>query len=70
MSLGSQWRPVWFKGGSEPGVLTLNYLATTKSGHTYVVSMLTEYPSAPISGTPATLALLSAVKGAFELAAR
>ncbi len=70
MSLGSQWRPVWFKGGSEPGVLTLNYLATTKSGHTYVVSMLTEDPSAPISGTPATLALLSAVKGAFELAAR
>jgi hypothetical protein len=70
MDLGSQWRPVWFKGGSEPGVLTLNYMATTKSGRTYVVSVLTEDPSAPISETPAELALLSAVKGAFELAAR
>ena len=70
MELGSQWRPVWFKGGSEPGVLTLNYLATTKRGRSYVVSVLTEDPSAPMSETPATLALLSAVKGAFQLAAR
>ena len=27
----SQWPAVWFKGGSEPGVLTLNYLATTRA---------------------------------------
>jgi hypothetical protein len=65
----SQWRSVWFKGGSEPGVLTLNYLATTTSGKAYVVSVLAEDPTAPISQTSATLALLSAVKGAFELAA-
>jgi hypothetical protein len=64
-----QWRSVWFKGGSEPGVLTLNYLATTKAGHTYVVSMLAEDPTAPISQTSATLSLISAAKGAFELAA-
>jgi hypothetical protein len=71
MSLpSSQWRPVWFKGGSEPGVLTLNYLATTRSGHTYVVSILAEDPPAPISQTSATLTLISAAKGAFELAAR
>lgn len=30
----SQWKSVWFKGGSEPGVLTLNYLATTLTGQT------------------------------------
>lgn len=66
----SQWRSVWFKGGSEPGVLTLNYLATTRSGRTYVVSVLAENPKAPLSETTATLALISAVKGAFELAAR
>jgi beta-lactamase class A len=66
----SQWRSVWFKGGSEPGVLTLNYLATTTSGKTYVVSVLAEDPTAPISQTSATLTLLSAIKGAFELAAQ
>lgn len=65
----SQWRSVWFKGGSEPGVLTLNYLATTRSGQTYVVSVLAENPKAPLSETTATLTLVSAIKGAFELAA-
>jgi beta-lactamase family protein/uncharacterized protein len=63
-----QWQPVWFKGGSEPGVLTLNYLATTRTGHTYVVSVLTANPSAPLDQTPATLKLVSAVTGALQLA--
>jgi beta-lactamase class A len=66
----SQWRPAWFKGGSEPGVLTLTYLATTQHGQAYVVSVLTENPAAPLDETPATLTLLSAIKGAFTLAAR
>lgn len=65
----SQWQPPWFKGGSEPGVLTLNYLATTRSGRTYVVSVLAENPSAPIA-PKATPTLLSAIKGALTLAAR
>ena len=43
-----QWSSVWFKGGSEPGVLTLNYLATTRTGQSYVVSALAANPSAPI----------------------
>jgi hypothetical protein len=64
-----QWRSVWFKGGSEPGVLTLNYLATTHGGQSYVVSVLAENPAAPLAETPATLTLLSAVKGALKLAA-
>jgi beta-lactamase class A len=66
----SQWRSVWFKGGSEPGVLTLNYLATTSDGQTYVVSVLAENPKAALSETTATLTLISAIKGAFQLAAR
>jgi hypothetical protein len=64
-----QWRTVWFKGGSEPGVLTLTYLATTRGGQSYVVSVLAENPRAPIAQTAASLTLLSAIKGAFELAA-
>jgi hypothetical protein len=65
----AEWRSVWFKGGSEPGVLTLNYMATTKSGHSYVVSVLAENPSHSI-GPTATGTLLGAITGAFQLAAR
>ncbi len=71
MSLAaSQWRSVWFKGGSEPGVLTLNYLATTRGGKSYLVSVLTQNPTAALSETKAELTLISAVTGAFQLAAR
>jgi hypothetical protein len=64
----SQWPAVWFKGGSEPGVLTLNYLATAHGGRTYVVSVLTANPSSPVPDA-AALTLLSAIRGAFTLAA-
>ena len=63
-----RWSPVWFKGGSEPGVLTLNYLATTRTGQSYVVSALAANPSAPIPATAAAQ-LIGAIKGAFTLAA-
>jgi beta-lactamase class A len=63
-----QWSSVWFKGGSEPGVLTLNYLATTRAGQSYVVSVLTANPAAPIPAAAAAQ-LLGAIKGAFTLAA-
>ena len=59
----------WFKGGSEPGVLTLNYLATTRTGQTYVASVLAANPAAPLAPDSATLTLISAVKGALQLAA-
>jgi len=40
----------WFKGGSEPGVPTLAYLATTtRTGQSYVVTVLAENPSQPIN---------------------
>ena len=63
-----QWQPVWFKGGSEPGVLTLNFLATSRTGQGYVASVLTANPSAPLAQDPAALTLISAVKGALQLA--
>jgi hypothetical protein len=63
-----QWSTTWFKGGSEPGVVTLNYLATTRTGQSYVVSVLAANPSAPIPQT-ATAQLLGAIKAAFTLAA-
>jgi beta-lactamase class A len=66
----AQWKTTWFKGGSEPGVLTMTYLATTRTGHSYVVTALAENPSQPIDETIALPVMLSAIKGAFTLAAR
>jgi hypothetical protein len=53
---------------SEPGVLTLNYLATTRTGQSYVVSALAANPSAPIPAAAAAQ-LIGAIKAAFTLAA-
>jgi beta-lactamase class A len=66
----AQWKTTWFKGGSEPGVLTLAYLATTRTGQSYVVTVLAEDPSQPINEATAAPVLLSAIKAAFTLAAR
>jgi beta-lactamase class A len=66
----AQWKTTWFKGGSEPGVLTMAFLATTRTGHSYVVTALAENPSQSIDETTAIPVMLSAVKGAFTLAAR
>ena len=66
----AQWQTTWFKGGSEPGVLAMAYLATTRTGHSYVVTALAEDPSQPIDETIARPVMLSAIRGAFTLAAR
>jgi len=65
----AQWQTTWFKGGSEPGVLTFTYMATTRTGHSYVVAGLAENPSAPIDEATAAPTVRSAIKGAFTLAA-
>jgi len=62
----SEWPTVWFKGGSEPGVLTLGYLARRSDGTTDVVVAMAENPSAPLAAG-ATLGMLTVVKGAFGL---
>ena len=66
----AQWTTTWFKGGSEPGVLTLAFLATTWTGHSYVVTVLADNPSQPINQATAIPVILSAVKEAFTLATR
>jgi hypothetical protein len=38
------WRTSFFKGGSEPGVLTLGWLGTTEHGETYVVEAMLTNP--------------------------
>jgi Beta-lactamase enzyme family/ORF 12 gene product N-terminal len=61
-----QWSTVWFKGGSEPGVATLGYLATDSKGQSFVVSAMLSNPTSALS-TEATFVLLSVAKAAFEL---
>jgi hypothetical protein len=45
----AQLRTTRFKGGSEPGVLTLAFMANTRTGHSYVVTVLAENPLQPIN---------------------
>jgi len=60
------WPTIWFKGGSESGVLSLGYLARDDQGHTDVVIALTENPSRPL-GSSATDRLVQVVGGAFGI---
>jgi beta-lactamase class A len=65
----TQWPRLWFKGGSEPGVLTLGYLARDARGQSFVVIALTEDPSRPVQEALAReLADLDLIAGAFGLA--
>ncbi|MGZ6892325.1 MAG: serine hydrolase, partial [Oryzihumus sp.] len=66
----AQWKTTWYKGGAGGGALTQAYLATTRTGHSYVVTVLAENRSQPIDAAAATPVILSAIKGAFTLAAR
>lgn len=65
----AQWQPTWFLAGSEPGVLASTFMATTRTGHRYVVAVLAENPSAPINQATAVPVLISAIRGALTLAA-
>ena len=62
----TQWPTVWFKGGSEPGVLTLGYLAKNGKGQTFVVAVMLGNPTAALSPS-ATGGLIALVTGAFGL---
>ena len=62
----ARWPTVWFKGGSEPGVLTLGYLATNSKGQTFVVVAMLSDPAAALSPS-AEAGLLAIVRGAFHL---
>ena len=62
----NDWPTVWFKGGSEPGVLTLGYMATNSRGQTFVVSAMVSNATAALAPS-ATFTLVDAVAGAFGL---
>lgn len=64
----TEWSAVWFKGGSEPGVLTLGWLATNHHGETFVVEAMVTNPDANLAPDSATK-LVALAKEAFGLLA-
>ncbi|MFG1645967.1 serine hydrolase [Amycolatopsis sp. NPDC049252] len=60
---------VWFKGGSEPGVLTLNYLARTADGRSLVTSVMVSDPVAPLDEGHVSARGIAVAKGAVALLA-
>ena len=62
----ARWPTVWFKGGSEPGVLTLGSLATNSKGQTFVVVAMLSDPARALSPS-AMIGLQEIVQGAFHL---
>ncbi|HUQ61155.1 serine hydrolase [Lentzea sp.] len=60
---------VWFKGGSEPGVLTLNYLARTADGRSLVTSVMVSDPVAPLNEAHVVAQGIAVAKGAVALLA-
>jgi beta-lactamase class A len=62
------WPRIWFKGGSEPGVLALGFLARDNHRQSFVVIILTEDTRQPVQKSVAVeLAGLEAAEGAFGL---
>ncbi|MFZ0059140.1 MAG: serine hydrolase [Acidimicrobiales bacterium] len=61
------WPQVWFKGGSETGVLTLGFLARDRSGRVVVVVALLSNPRGSLDEATVATELLSIVRGAFRL---
>ena len=61
-----QWPTVWYKGGSEPGVLTLGWLATNRHGETFVVEAMVSNPDAVLSADSIT-DLVALAQQAFDL---
>ena len=64
----TQWPEVWFKGGSETGVLTLGYLARDRQGKVVVVAVQLSDPRKSIDEATVAPELLSILRGAFKLA--
>ncbi|NUR90236.1 MAG: hypothetical protein HOY71_39685 [Nonomuraea sp.] len=63
----ARWPVVWHKGGSEPGLLAMSFLARTADGRTYVVSTSATDPSKPFAEGPVSQELLALTRGAFSL---
>ncbi|MEU4220600.1 serine hydrolase [Actinoplanes sp. NPDC026623] len=59
---------VWFKGGSEPGVMTLNYLARAADGTLVTASLMLSDPAHPLDETTVANRGLALLRGAIQLA--
>jgi Beta-lactamase enzyme family len=61
------WPTVWFKGGSEPGVLTLGFFARGASGQGVVVVTMMSDTTQVLDEQAAVLELLELTRNAFTL---
>ncbi len=62
------WQRTWFKGGFGGTVIAMTYLATTRTGRSYVVAAEAEDRSYPLPDAAAA-PMLAAIRAAFTLAA-
>ncbi|ATE54702.1 serine hydrolase [Actinosynnema pretiosum] len=58
---------VWFKGGSEPGVLTLSYLARRDDGTLLTASAMLSDPENALDEATAAAQVLAVLRGALQL---
>ncbi|MFF3666017.1 serine hydrolase [Microtetraspora malaysiensis] len=63
----AEWPSVWFKGGSEPGVSDLGFLARTADGRSFVVTTLASDPGTPFDAGRTASEQLGLTRGAFTL---
>jgi len=63
---GPPWPIVWYKGGSEPGVLTVGFLVTNRKRQTFVVVEMLEGPAAWLDGS-AAIGLMGIANAAFQI---
>ena len=61
------WPTVWFKGGSEPGVLTLAFYTKRLNGERAVVVMMVSNATRAFDEQSVVLELETLIRGAFEL---
>lgn len=63
----TEYPEIWFKGGSEPGLLVLNHLARTDDGRTVVATVMLSDPDNALAPAVATEAF-ALVRGGIEMA--
>jgi hypothetical protein len=64
----TQYPLVWFKGGSEPGVLTLQFLARAADGRIIVSSLMLANPGSPIDEAAVIGKAIALARGGIQLA--
>ena len=65
-----QYPEIWFKGGSEVGVLDLTYRVRTADGRTLVTSVMLSNPAAPLPDATVNPEAQALIRGALAMAAR